>query len=216
MTERKKFLNAKDFQDGLVALDREMGQNIWLTAFAPIRLITAGGFLAVSYLKNRDSTGDVDYLIDPEFAADKDIQNALHSTIRTVARQLQYDDDWINEAMAIFVTPKARQTLFELAEKQGIMLFKGENLEILAAPIEWALERKLRRIYAADRDRKAEMDISDAIAFLKHLREHNNGPLDSETVRTMNMNGFDVIPDHRTMQKMADAYRREHNEEIFK
>ncbi|KAJ5500855.1 hypothetical protein N7463_008105 [Penicillium fimorum] len=205
MTERKKYLNAKDFQDGLVALDREMGQNIWLTAFAPIRLIAAGGFLAVSYLKNRDSTGDVDYLIDPEVAADKDIQSALHSTIRT-----------INEAMGIFVTPKTRQTLFKLAEKQDITLFKGENLEILAAPIEWALERKLRRIYAADRGRKAEMDISDAIAFLKHLREQNNGPLDSETVRRMNMNGFDVIPDHRTMQQIADAYRREHNEEIFK
>ena len=61
----------------------------------------------MSYLRNRDSTGDVDYLIHPEFATDKDIQNALHSTIRTVARQLQYDDDWINEALAIFVTPKA-------------------------------------------------------------------------------------------------------------
>ena len=133
MTERKKYLNAKDFQagewsrymkcttsyeihrsnnanhipKGLVALDREMGQNVWLAASAPIQLITAGGFLAVSYLKNRDSTGDVDYLIHPEFAADKDIQNSLHSTIRTVARQLQYDDDWINEALAIFVTPKA-------------------------------------------------------------------------------------------------------------
>ena len=60
------------------------------------------------------------------------------------------------------------------------------------------------------------MDISDAIAFLKHLREHNNGPLDLETVRTMNMNGFDVIPDYRTMQQIAEAYLREHNEEIFR
>ena len=37
-----------------------MGENPWLIAFAPIRLITAGGFVAVSYLKNRESTGDLD------------------------------------------------------------------------------------------------------------------------------------------------------------
>jgi len=199
-----------------MALDEEMGKNPWITAFAPIRLISAGGFLAVSYLKNRDSTGDVDYLIDPEFAADKEVQTAFQETISAVAEKLEFPDDWINEAMAIFVTGKARRTLFEQAERQDITLFKGENLEILAAPIEWALERKLRRIHAADRDRKADMDVSDAIAFLKHLRERNNGPLNMESIRIMNMNGFDVIPDHGTMQRIAEAYRGKYNEEIFK
>lgn len=193
-----------------------MGQDVWLAAFAPIRIITAGGFLAVSYLKNRDSTGDIDYLIDPEFVEDKEVQDALHKAILSVARQLQYNNEWINEAMAIFVTKTARQQLFQEAEKQDIVLFKGENLEVLAAPIEWALERKLRRIHAADRDRKAELDMVDAVAFLKHLREQNNGPLDLESIRTMNVNRFDLLPDHRTMQQVADAYRREHNEEIFK
>lgn len=193
----------------------EMGRNVWLAAFAPIRLITAGGFLAVSYLKNRDSTGDLDYLLDPEFAGDANIQHALHDAIRSVAYRLKYNDEWINEAMAIFVTKKTRETLFEQAEKQGITLFKGENLEILAAPIEWALERKLRRIYAANRDRKAELDMADTISLLKHLRVRNNGPLNSESIRTMNMNGFDVSPDHRIMQRVADAYRRKYNEEIF-
>ncbi|KAJ5957994.1 uncharacterized protein N7479_005144 [Penicillium vulpinum] len=150
-------------------MDYEIGQNIWLTAFAQIRLITGGGFLAVSYLKNRDSTGDVDYLIDPEFAADKNLQNALHSTMRTVARQLQYDDELDQRSYGYLCAPKARQTLFKLAKKQNIALslFKGESFKILAAPIEWALERKLMRIYAADRDREAEMDISDAIAFFE-------------------------------------------------
>jgi hypothetical protein len=192
-----------------------MGRSVWLAAFAPIRLITAGGFLAVSYLKNRDSTGDIDYLIDPEFVGDKEIQNALNEAIRSVAEQLHYNYEWMNEAMAIFVTKETRRTLFEQADKQGITLFKGENLEILAAPIEWALERKLRRIHAANRDRKAELDVADAIAILKHLRAKNNGPLDSESIRTMNANKFDVIPDHWTMQQVADAYRREYNEEIF-
>ena len=38
--------------------------------------------------------------------------------------------------MAIFIMDKIRQTLFEKAIKQGITLFKGENLEILVVPIE--------------------------------------------------------------------------------
>lgn len=203
-------------EKGLLALDSAMGRDDWLIAFAPIRLISAGGFLAVSYLKNRESTGDVDYLIDPEFADDKEIQNAFHEAVMSVAEKLHFPTDWINEAVAIFVTKKTRQTLFELAEKQDITLFKGENLEILAAPIEWALERKLRRIYAAKRDRKADLDLTDAVALLKQPRTRNNGPLDLETIQTMNMNGFDVIPDYRTMHQVADAQRREYDEDIFK
>ncbi|KAL2851208.1 hypothetical protein BJX68DRAFT_69332 [Aspergillus pseudodeflectus] len=215
MTERKRYLGADDFNQGLHALDRQMGRSAWLAAFAPIRLVSAGGFLAVTYLKNRDSTGDIDYLIEPEFAQDKDIQYALKEAVASVAEQLAYNDDWINEAMAIFVTKEARESLFEQAEKQNIILFKGENLEILAAPLEWSLERKLRRIYTGNRDRKAQLDMADAVALLKQLRERNTGPLNAESIRTMNLNGFDVSPDYGTMQRVADAYRSTYNEEIF-
>jgi hypothetical protein len=192
-----------------------MGRSVWLTAFAPIRLVSAGGFLAMTYLKNRDSTGDIDYLIEPEFAQDQDIQSALREAVTSVAEQLAYNDDWINEAMAIFVTKEARESLFEQAEKQDIILFKGENLEILAAPLEWSLKRKLRRIYTGNRDRKAQSDMADAVALLKQLRDKNKGPLNVESIRTMNLNGFDVSPDHGTMKGVADFYRRTYNEEIF-
>lgn len=118
--------------------------------------------------------------------------------------------------MAIFVTAKARNVLFQQAEKQNITLFKGENLEILAVPIEWALERKLRRIHTGSRGPKGEADISDAVACLKHLRDRNKGLLEMESTRTMNLNGFDILPDHITREKIAKAYRDKHNEEIFK
>lgn len=193
-----------------------MGSNPWLVAFAPIRILTAGGFLAVSYLKNRDSTGDLDYLMEPEYVGDEDIQRALDTAVQHVALRLRYNDEWMNDAMSIFVTKKSRQVLFERALKDGLTLFKGEHLEVLAAPIEWVLERKLRRIHGASRDRKAETDMSDAVAILKSLRTRNNGPLDLESIRTMNANGFDVLPDYGTMQKVADEYRRQYNEEIFR
>lgn len=44
----------------------------------------------------------------------------------------------------------------------------------------------------------------------------NNGPLDLESIRMMNMNGFDVIPDYKTLQQVADANRHKYNEEIFR
>lgn len=192
-----------------------MGNNAWLVAFAPIRVLTAGGFLAVTYLKNRDSTGDLDYLIEPEYVGDQEIQRALDDAVRNVALRLRYNDEWMNDAMSIFVTRKARQDLFERALRDGVTLFKGEHLEVLAAPIEWALERKLRRIHGTSRNRKAESDMSDAVAILKYLRTRNDGPLDLESIRTMNVNGFDILPDEGTMQKVADEYRRVYNEEIF-
>ncbi|KAL4793717.1 hypothetical protein BDV19DRAFT_379958 [Aspergillus venezuelensis] len=204
MALRKEYLS-------LEALDKGMGQNPWLTAFAPIKLVAAGGFLAGSYLHNRETTGDLDYLIDPEFVGDSDVQNAFQDSISA----------WINEAMALFVTKRTRDIVFEQAEKQRMVLFQGENLEVLAdpaapaAPIEWAFERKLRRIFTGNRDRKAQIDMADAVALLRVLRDRNHGPLNGESIRTMNLNGFDVCPDEPTMQKVAHEYRRVHNEDVF-
>ncbi|CAG8927397.1 unnamed protein product [Penicillium salamii] len=216
MPETKEYLNAKDFEIGLAELDKILAGNPWIVAFAPIQLITAGGFLAVSYLKSRESTGDIDFLFDIEFAGDKEIRTAFKEAVVDVAEQTGFHREWINDSMSIFVTSKTRQQLFDQALEQNITLFKGESIELRAAPIEWALERKLRRIHAGDRDRKAEFDIADAIAILKYMRTQKNGPLDEEAIRTMNMNGFDVIPDHRTMKRVADEYRNVHGEDIFK
>lgn len=49
----------------------------------------------------------------------------------------------------------------ENAIKQDIVLWAGENIRILAAPVEWALETKLRRIYNGIRGHKAKTDMSD-------------------------------------------------------
>ncbi|KAJ5730756.1 uncharacterized protein N7483_005264 [Penicillium malachiteum] len=169
MSRKKAFLNAEDFQE-------------------------AGGFLAVAYLKNRDSTGDIDYLIDPEFAKDKEIQDALQRAIDAVSDKLNYEEEWINERTTIFV----------------------KTWRFWQPPLEWALERKLRRIYSGDRGRKADLDITDAVALLESLRERSGAPLDMESIRRMNWNGFDVLPDVKTMEMVAAKYRAKYNREIFK
>lgn len=80
----------------------------------------------------RESSGDLDYMIDPEFAEDQHIQTPLKRAIYSVAVKLHYNDKWASEDIAIFVTKKSSTYfLFEQAEKQGITLFKGENREVL-------------------------------------------------------------------------------------
>ncbi|TGO25167.1 hypothetical protein BPAE_0086g00320 [Botrytis paeoniae] len=47
-------------------------------------------------------------------------------------------------------------------------------------------------------------DMSDAVAMLKYLKDAK-GPLDREYIRTLDMNGFDVVPDDHTMNSVAES-----------
>ncbi|PGH19381.1 hypothetical protein AJ80_04022 [Polytolypa hystricis UAMH7299] len=215
MSQRKQYLNQEDFEKGLEALDAELGKHDMIVAFAPITMLTAGGFLAVNYLKSRSATGDLDYLLDPEWEADEEIKNPLREAINQVAEDLTFNHQWANDDITLFVTSEARKSLFEQAERQAIVLFNGEHIRVLAAPMEWAVERKIRRLYAASRERSDKFDLGDCLAMLKYLRERNNGPLDREHIRTLNLNGFDVVPDDQTMDTIETAYRDSYNEDIF-
>ncbi|KAF7912673.1 uncharacterized protein EAF01_001694 [Botrytis porri] len=200
ISNKKRFLRADDFHHGLQELDKEMGHDEFLVGFAPIEIITAGGFLAVCYLKNRESTGDLDYIIDPEWATDADIQVPLEKAVLAVAEKCGFNNDWMNQEMGLFTTKATDKRLFEQAKKEDLVLFRGEHIIVYAAPIEWGLERKLRRIYVGGRERKTEFDMSDAVAMLKYLKD-TKGPLDREYIRTLNMNGFDVVPDDNAMNQ---------------
>ncbi|ESZ91176.1 hypothetical protein SBOR_8441 [Sclerotinia borealis F-4128] len=214
MASVKTYLNADDFKQGLQELDKEMEKSNFLTAFAPIEVVTAGGFLAVWYLKSRESTGDLDYIIHPEWSSDAEIKSPLQEAVWAVAEKCNFNMKWMNDEMGLFTTSETDRKLFAQAKNENVVLFEGNNIVVRAAPIEWALERKLRRIFVGGRDRKAELDMSDAMAMLKYLKEAK-GPLDREYIRTLNMNGFDVVPDNATMNRVAAEYRRIYGEEAF-
>lgn len=171
--------------------------------------------MAVTYLQNRTATGDLDYLLAPEWATDDDIKGSLHDAILRVSKKLTFNREWANEQVSLFVTSSTRKSLFEMAEEQNIVLFTGQNIRVLAAPIRWAVERKIRRLYTATRERKAEFDLSDCLAMLRFLKDRNDGPLDRKEIQEMNMNGFDVTPDEKTMDTIAEAYYEKYNEQIF-
>ncbi|KAF7951661.1 hypothetical protein EAE96_006960 [Botrytis aclada] len=214
MSDYKKFLNADDFRQGLEELDKEMANDPYLVAFAPIEILTAGGFLAVWHLKNREATGDLDYIIHPEWSTDDEIKVPFHKAVLKVAKKCNFNLEWMNEDMKLFTTGTTDQRLFEQAKEEDLVLFRGKNILVYAAPIEWALERKLRRIYVGGRDRKAEFDMSDAVAMLKYLKDAK-GPLSREYIRALNMNGFDVVPDDHTINRVTAEYQRVYGEEAF-
>jgi hypothetical protein len=50
---------------GLAELDAEIAKSRNLQRAAPIKLIAVGGFVAVTYFHNRETTQDLDCLLDP-------------------------------------------------------------------------------------------------------------------------------------------------------
>ncbi|EPS32313.1 hypothetical protein PDE_07273 [Penicillium oxalicum 114-2] len=215
MEREKDRFGAEDFKQGLAVLDNEMGKDDWLVAFAPITLISTGGFLATNFFRNRESTGDIDYLLDPQWAHDNEIKKPLQNAITRAARRLGFIDDWVNEELAFFVPDQFRQLLFEKAEEQNIVLWEGRYLRVLAVPLEWALERKLRRIHHSKRHAKRGSDIADVLAILHHLRRQNGGPLNREYIRTLNICSFETAPDDATMVEIATAYRQQYDNDVF-
>ncbi|KAJ5218606.1 uncharacterized protein N7498_000705 [Penicillium cinerascens] len=215
MERVKRRFSADDFKRGLEVLDEEMGKDDWLIAFAPITLISTGGFLATNYFHNRDSTSDLDYLLEPQWASDNDVKRPLQKAMVRTANQLGFTEDWVNDDMAFFIPEQSREDLFEMAEEQNIVLWEGTNLRVLAVPLEYALERKLRRIHNSRRHVKRGSDIVDVVAILKHLRTQNESPLSREHIRTLNICSFEMPPDNTTMNEIAAAYREQHSEEAF-
>ncbi|KAL4943862.1 hypothetical protein BDV06DRAFT_220823 [Aspergillus oleicola] len=215
MSDPGQSLDANAIQEALQALDEELGHFDFIVAFAPIKLITAGGFLAVNYLKNRDNTKDLNYLLDPEWATDEDIKGPLEQAILRVSQRLGIRETWANENMSSYVTKETRIHLFRKALKQNIMLYRGDNVIIYAAPIKWALKRKIRWMFTPGQDRKVDIDMSDLLAMLKYMRDRKGGPLNQEHLRTQSLNSFDVVPDSAGMEQIAAAYREKYKDEIF-
>ncbi|KAL4802754.1 hypothetical protein BDV18DRAFT_60841 [Aspergillus unguis] len=215
MSKPEQSLDANAFQQALQALDEELGKFDFIVAFAPIKLITAGGFLAVNYLKNRETTKDLNYLLDPEWATDEDIKGPLEQAILRVSERLQLSEQWANEDMALYVTKETRIHLFRKALKQNITLFRGDHLVILAAPIKWAIKRKIRWNFGPGRDRRVETDMSDLLAMLKCLKDRKAAPLTREQLLTQSLYSFDVVPDSAGMEQIAAAYREKYKDEIF-
>ncbi|EER36357.1 conserved hypothetical protein [Histoplasma capsulatum var. duboisii H88] len=199
----------------LEALDKALGGNELIYAFSPITMISPGGYLAVSYFQNRAMTEDIDVIIDPEYASDEELLSLMHTVMAEVGRDLNFGEHWINDSVALFLTQPARKSLFSDAEKQNIVLWSGEHLRVLAAPLEWGLETKLRRFSTKPHHHKIATDTEDVVVILNTLINRNNGPLERDAIQRLNRNGFDIVIADRVLDQVAEVYGERYGNNPF-
>ncbi|KAJ4161596.1 uncharacterized protein LMH87_007627 [Akanthomyces muscarius] len=193
--------SAKDFDQALRALDVEIGKSKNMSKIAPIQLLSAGGFVAVTLFHNRLSTQYIDYIMNPDTPNVNKIKEKLQIAIEAVTRQRSLSTDWINSQMEIFAIGPKKQRLFRDSVTQNVVLWRGANLVIYAAKWEWTLARKFKRIGS---ERRA-IDISDAVEILSRMVQENGGPLALETVKSWDTIVYTPL-DMAAIKSVADAY----------
>lgn len=183
---------------------------------APIRLISVGGSLAVLLCGNRNSSSDIDCILDPQVAEDAEYAAEWSRAVTDAAQCVQLADGWLNQQLAVFVRRDRRRALFLESIQQDIVLFAGENLVVFAGRLDWALERKIRRVaHATDRRRDKNVDAPDAAAIIKLMtsRDDYETPLSLEFLRGLNYNGFDVAPTEDAIMEIAEYYKEKYGDD---
>ncbi|KAM3452100.1 hypothetical protein MY3296_004837 [Beauveria thailandica] len=200
-TISKTKFSAEEFDQALRDLDVEIGKSKNMSKIKPVQLLSAGGFVAVTLFRNRDSTDDIDYIINPDTPNVDKIKDKFQAAIRRVSEQRGIDEGWINKQMEIFVNGRNKQSLFRDSVTQNVVLWRGTNLIIYAAKWEWTMARKLKRIGSENRD----IDISDAVEILSRMVQENGGPLALETVKSWDTIVYTPL-DVAAIKSVADDY----------
>ena len=193
---------ANPFYEALSALDAEIAKCKDLVAAGPLKMLSAGGFVALVLFHNRLSTPDIDYILDPSVPQGKKHRGALQKAIDSVAKSQDIWDLWINSNMEILVWGDDKQRLFDDSVAQGVVLWQGDNLIIYAAKWEWSLARKLNRVACEDR----EVDVDDAVEILARMVQDNGGPLSWDTVKSWDTIIYSQLEDC-AIKCVAEAYR---------
>ncbi|OAA64212.1 hypothetical protein SPI_02859 [Niveomyces insectorum RCEF 264] len=200
-------LTYDDMLRGLTNLDAAIGRSELLMSISPIRLVSIGGSLAVCLLQNRAASVDIDCILDPNIAVAPDYVQDFNAAVSRAARRSELAGDWLNRELETFVSRSRLGNLFLESIEQGIALYEGTNLVVYAGRLDWALERKMRRVsHVHDRRKKKDVDITDAAAIIAYMVKSTGKPLSFEYVRGLNENGFDVPPTDVALQTVADFY----------
>ncbi|QBD77091.1 hypothetical protein EPA93_14190 [Ktedonosporobacter rubrisoli] len=145
------------------ALDEELANR---KLKKPVRLAVVGGVYMMFFLKNRNSTKDVDIVpLDfPDSMQPSDETKIFRSAVNAVAKRYQIKRDWMNDVVAAFIPPLGALTLWR----------EYSHLHIYAPHADFMLALKL----LAGRERDAE-DIEALCEMLNiHTREQAQALVD--------------------------------------
>lgn len=185
--------NMSQMTIALLALDEAIGKSKNLRKMAPVRLITAGGFVAVSLFGNRDSTEDVDYILDPWIKNPTKAEEKLRIAVQDVTKQLKMETHWINDSMAVFAVGDVRRQLFEDSVRQNQILFQGKWLVLYAVEWQWAVTRKLIRLSTEPVMR--DVDINDSVELIHRIVSRQASLLTRGEVKGWTNNIYTPISD---------------------
>ncbi|KHN95250.1 uncharacterized protein MAM_06961 [Metarhizium album ARSEF 1941] len=207
-TDRQgRMLTKNDIMDGLSELDVAFEAAELLMSVTPIRFVTIGGMLAVSLFQNRMVTKDIDFLLDPNIDAVVEYRDEVLRVIQGVARMRGFNSDWMNDELKIFIQSSNRLNLFLQSVEQGIIVYQGQNLIVYAGRLDFALERKLRRVDERSSNRSRELDLSDAVTLVHYIKGDGH-PLSWKYVQGLDENGLGVKVGDAAIQATAIEYVR--------
>ena len=199
-------------------LDEGIGHSDLLLSVAPIRFITVGGMLAVSVFGNRPATKDIDFLLDPNVEAVREYRDEVMRVIRDVAIAGNLAEDWMNDDVQIFVGRDRRPDLFLQSVQQDMVAYRGKHMVVYAGRLDFALERKLRRI-GDPGDRERDIDLSDAITLVHWLRRATGQPLSVDFLASLDENqlGLPIRPEgiNRTAKEYLKVYQEQGIVDVF-
>ena len=193
---------------GLRAVDAAIESSDLLMSVAPLRFMTVGGMLAVSLFENRPTTKDIDFLLDPNVDAVREYHAEVRRIINEVGEKHGFNDDWMNDELKIFIRQSNRLNMFLQSVEQGMVVHEGKNLVVYAGRLDFALERKLRRLNG-DNIRPRDLDLSDAVALVHMLKDPDH-PLSWQYCQSLDDNEIGMQVGNGGIQVVADEYQRVH------
>jgi hypothetical protein len=189
-------------------LDEAIGTSDLLMSVAPLRFITYGGLLAVAVFGNRQSTNDIDVLLEPNVYEADEYRYELEELVQGTAAQANYKPDWFNDELKLFIGRDKRQQLFFDSFDQHIIAFQGSNMVIYAGSLDFGLERKLRRLEERRGELRGTKDASDSVAIVHQMNTGSAHPLSMEYVRNLDRNGFRIPVGQRAIEAVSQEYIR--------
>ncbi|KAK4153232.1 hypothetical protein C8A00DRAFT_43796 [Chaetomidium leptoderma] len=199
-------LTSQEIDQALRLLDEAIGRSELLMSVAPLRFITYGGMLAVAVFHTRQSTEDIDVLLDPSVYEAEEYRDELEDVVRGIAEEGNYKSDWFNDELKLFIGRGMRQQLFFDSFEQHIIAFEGANMVIYAGSLDFGLERKLRRLQERRGDLRGTKDASDAVAIVHQMKGESAHPLGAEYVRSLDRNGFKIPIGQRAIEAVSQDY----------
>ncbi|RBR23883.1 uncharacterized protein FIESC28_03352 [Fusarium coffeatum] len=131
-----------------------------------VECVAVDGAVNTLYLRSRESTHDVELLLNDPASKESDILSNAASFANTSA-QGSLGESWLNSSMQLFLPRYVQTSLFEEAKKQNEIVFEhqGTNggLKVYAAPWSYALCSKLN--HSCDNHNRSE-GMDDAVDYL--------------------------------------------------